>query len=144
MGLSPEIIQMFSSPGRRVLMGRPAGLSIPRVVVSREVVDVTPDQAMEWIAFAWTKYGSGRNFYPTDLAKIRRYAAQMTSGEWKWSLDQEAINLDDGLITNGRHRLHAILLAHETVPCTVVHKKLGADPMATAQGDLNGSSNSSE
>jgi hypothetical protein len=92
-----------------------------------EIMEVTPDQAMEWIAAAWQHYKSGRNFYPTQIEKIRRYASEMRSGEWQWRADGEAICLKDGVIAEGRHRLHAILLSGKTVKCTVKHKNLKKD-----------------
>lgn len=87
-----------------------------------KIEEVTPDRAMEWIATAWQRYKSGRNFYPTELSKIRRYAEMMRTGEWRWTPDQDAICIKDGLVVDGRHRLHAILLSGKTVKCTVDYK----------------------
>ena len=120
--IKEEILAMFRSPGRRILVqhGDPV---MEKFDERAETVVVTPDLAMEWIAFAWTKYGNGRNFYPTDLAKIRQYAEDMEDGRWKWSEDQPAIHLHDGLVADGRHRLHAILLSHKSVKCNVMRRE---------------------
>lgn len=118
-----ELVERFASPGRRIWFAKTADEMPPPPVETVEVIDVTPEMAMEWIAFAWTKYGSGRNFYPTELDKIKRYAKLMEGG--KWELGEGTITLDDGLITDGRHRCHAILLSHCTVKCTIVRRTRG-------------------
>lgn len=120
-------------------MGKPQGSPRVPVVELRMTMDVTPRLAMTWIAFAWTKYGNGRNFYPTQLDKIESYAEDMLDGRWQWSPTQDSINLDDGLVTNGRHRLHAILLSGRTIKCNVVFRDKLPEEVKT-----NGSSNSSE
>ena len=90
--------------------------------VRREVRDVGPEQAMEWLAQTWERYSNGRNFYPTRLEKIQRYSRVMTAGGWQYDPDGDPITLTDGIITGGRHRLHAILLSHTTQRFNVQHK----------------------
>lgn len=84
--------------------------------------EVSPEQAMAWIAATWERYQSGRNFYPTKLEKITRYAEAMRAGEWEYRPDGDPITLTDGIITGGRHRLHAILLSHTTQRFNVKRK----------------------
>ena len=76
--------------------------------------DITPRRAMELIAACWERYENGRNFYPTKLSKILTYAEHMTNGTWEWRETSDPICITDGLVTGGRHRLHAILLSNTT------------------------------
>lgn len=99
------------------------GGSKQRYSESISTVDVTPDMAMEWIAAAWAKYPNGRNFYPTQLSKIRQYAESMATGQWEWTPEQPPVVIQDGLVVDGRHRLHAILLSHQTVKCNLKTKR---------------------
>jgi hypothetical protein len=89
---------------------------------SMQVEEITPLKAMELIAHCWERYQSGRNFYPTKLEKIVRYATQMTEGKWEYRPDGDPITLTDGLITGGRHRLHAVLLSNTTQKFNVKRK----------------------
>lgn len=79
-----------------------------------EARDVGPDQAMAWLAATWAKYENGRNFYPTKLEKIQKYALLMQRDMWTYDPAGASIDITDGIVTGGRHRLHAILLSHTT------------------------------
>lgn len=107
--------------GRRVgrirLPGPP--VAYDETLVSEEV---GPEKAMAWIAATWEHYQSGRNFYPTKLEKITRYATAMREGQWEYRPDGDPIVLTDDIITGGRHRLHAILLSHTTQRVNVKRK----------------------
>ena len=86
------------------------------------VEEITPLKAMELIAACWERYQSGRNFYPTKIEKIKRYAEAMMAGQWEYRPDGDPVTLTDGLITGGRHRLHAILLSNTTQRVNVKRK----------------------
>ena len=86
--------------------------------------DITPLKAMEWLVATWQRYPNGRNFYPTRLEKIVRYAEEMRQGEWEYREDSDPIVLTDGMVTGGRHRLHAILLSGQTIHSNVKIKEL--------------------
>ena len=86
------------------------------------VEEISPLRAMELIAATWEKYQNGRNFYPTKLAKIVRYAEAMSDGRWTYEPGWDTIDITDGTITGGRHRLHAILLSHTTQRFNVKRK----------------------
>src|SRR5919108_2883248 len=105
-------------------LGTPGRIRLPGVPVEydeeRLVEEVTPLRAMELIAHCWERYQAGRNFYPTKLEKILSYAAAMNAGEWKYLPDGDPIVITDGLITGGRHRLHAILLSGKTIRSNVL------------------------
>jgi hypothetical protein len=89
---------------------------------SRTTEDIGPLEAMTLIAACWERYSNGRNFYPTKLDKIVRYAEAMTSGLWRWDPEGDPIAITDGLVTGGRHRLHAILLSNTTHRFNVVRR----------------------
>jgi len=86
------------------------------------VEDVTPRRAMELIAGCWERYSNGRNFYPTKLDKIMRYARAMESGQWVYDAEGDPISITDGLVTGGRHRLHAVLLSHVTIRSNITYR----------------------
>jgi len=86
------------------------------------VEEITPLKAMELIAACWERYESGRNFYPTKIEKIKRYAEAMQNGEWEYRPDGDPICITDGLVTGGRHRLHAVLLSNKTIKANVKRK----------------------
>ena len=106
--------QIGLKPGRVRLPGPPV---VRNTVASVE--DITPLDAMTLIAGAWERYQNGRNFYPTKLDKIIRYAHAMTDGTWEYRPDGDPIHITDGMVTGGRHRLHAILLSNTTQRCNV-------------------------
>lgn len=89
---------------------------------TQSVENITPLMAMELIAAAWERYANGRNFYPTKLEKIIQYASQMTEGKWEFRPDGDPICVTDGMVTGGRHRLHAILLSGKTIKANVKRK----------------------
>lgn len=97
------------TPGRVITPG-------PRPEFTEEIVteDVTPERAMRWIAATWVKYQNGRNFYPTQIDKIIDYAHLMERDMWTCDPADDPIDITNGTITGGRHRLHALLLSHTT------------------------------
>jgi hypothetical protein len=103
--------------GRFRLPGEPQ-----EYTATKEVMEVTPLQAMTWIAETWQRYPNGRNFYPTKIEKIKRYAEDMRSGKWEYRPDGDPIVVTDGMITGGRHRLHAILLSGQTIKANILTK----------------------
>jgi hypothetical protein len=111
------VTQLGHAVGRVRLPGIPVAYDM-RVVAE----DVTPQRAMELIAGCWEQYSNGRNFYPTKLDKIMRYARAMESGQWVYDPESDPICITDGLVTGGRHRLHAVLLSHHTIKANVQYK----------------------
>jgi hypothetical protein len=98
-------------------IGREAGrIRLPGPLVEYDEVvsveEITPLQAMELIAQTWERYSNGRNFYPTKIEKIKQYAQLMSDGQWEYLPDGQTIDITDGVVTGGRHRLHAVLLSH--------------------------------
>lgn len=75
----------------------------PNTRVWSKIMTITPSMAHEWLA---------KNIVNRPLSKItvKRYAQFMLKGEWE--LNGESIIFDiDGNLTNGQHRLNAILEA---------------------------------
>lgn len=85
--------------------------------------EITPLRAMELIAATWEKYQNGRNFYPTRIEKIKAYASKMERGEWIYDPDFQTIDVTNGSVTGGRHRLHAVLLSHTTIKAKVRYRR---------------------
>jgi hypothetical protein len=108
---------MGREPGR-ILASAPA----PEFTEVRVAENVSPLLAMKWIASTWAKYQNGRNFYPTKLEKILAYSELMSSGAWEYRPDGDSIDITDGIVTGGRHRLHAILLSHTTQKMNVLYR----------------------
>ena len=84
------------------------------------IEEVTPDTAMAWIAASWGK--NGRQFYPTQLEKIQRYAKLMRENKWEHDIQHSRIELKDGVVTGGKHRLHAVLLSGKSIWTRVLRK----------------------
>jgi len=80
-----------------------------------EVVDISPEQAYEWLTGA--EYaGPNRNVNPATVA---RYARRMSAGGWR--LTGEAIKFgESGRLLDGQHRLTAIFESGHTVRILVV------------------------
>ena len=87
------------------------------------VEEITPLRAMELIAATWERYQNGRNFYPTRIEKIKAYASKMERGEWIYDPEFEPIDITNGTITGGRHRLHAVLLSHTPIKSKVRYRR---------------------
>jgi len=104
-------------PGR-ILASAPA----PSYDEVRVAEQVSPLLAMRWIAATWQRYQNGRNFYPTKIDKIIQYADLMSAGKWEYRSDGDTIDITDGIVTGGRHRLHAILLSHTTQKFNVLYR----------------------
>lgn len=102
-----RLVEKIGKPGRVRLPGPPISYDEQ---VSVETID--PMKAMEFLAETWKRYPDGRNFYPTKIEKIKRYAEAMRNGEWEYRPEGDPIAITDGMVTGGRHRLHAILLSH--------------------------------
>ncbi|MET7377919.1 hypothetical protein ABZT08_03695 [Streptomyces sp. NPDC005526] len=107
-----------------------------------EVVDVSPQLAMEWLAH-------NTNNRPLSKSTVLQLAGQIQRGEWQ--LTHQGIAFDeDGVLIDGQHRLAAIVKSGITVPLTVTHgvprtaftvmdtgrKRTGRDALALA-GEAN-------
>lgn len=84
------------------------------------IEEITPDTAMTWIANSWGK--NGRQFYPTKIEKIRHYAQLMRENKWEHDIQHSRIELKDGVVTGGKHRLHAVLLSGKPIWSKVLRK----------------------
>lgn len=89
-----------------------------------EIKTITPAIAKEWIA----KKSNPKNRNISEAA-IANYSRAMKNGQWK--LNGEAIIFDeDGILSNGHHRLHAIVRAGVSVQCLIV-EGVKSDAFAT-------------
>ena len=84
---------------------------------SRSIENITPLMALEYLASSWGK--GDRNLAPTSVEKIEDYASMMKDSLW-WNYDEDPIVIKLGMVADGRHRLHAILLSGKTLRCEVV------------------------
>lgn len=76
-----------------------------------EIVNVTPALAREWLS----RMDSNRN---VSTPRVEMYARDMKAG--KWQLSPEGIQFDtQGQLTNGQHRLHAVVKAGVSVQMVV-------------------------
>jgi hypothetical protein len=115
--ISELVRETFGKAGRVRLPSAPPGY-----LETDSVEEITPLQAMTWIAATWAKYPDARNFYPTKLEKIISYAREMEQGAWEFRPEGDPICITDGIVTGGRHRLHAILLSHRTIKSNIKYK----------------------
>lgn len=77
-----------------------------------EVIDVTPDQAAEWIA-------ANTNNRTVRVRTVAMFAKDMAAGNWK--MTGEAIKIaPTGRLLDGQHRLHAVIKSDTTVPMLVL------------------------
>lgn len=77
-----------------------------------EIEYVTPEIAGEWLS----KNSRNRNL---TKSKVATYARDMAEGHWQ--ITGEAIKFNtDGVLSDGQHRLHAIVKSGATVPLLVV------------------------
>lgn len=87
--------------------------------VTVEIVDVTPQQAAEWLA-------NNHHHRPIDPKRVRKYARQMKAGTW--ALNGKTITFDsEGKLLGGQHRLSACVKSGCTFQTLVVR---GLDPVA--------------
>lgn len=70
-----------------------------------EIEHISPQRAVEFLARPWSKQRRISNAF------VRKYARAMTEGRWvEPSLDPIAFNMD-GELSNGQHRLYAVIEA---------------------------------
>ncbi|MCI0565370.1 MAG: hypothetical protein MN733_43450 [Nitrososphaera sp.] len=111
---------------QRTFGKRPGRVRLPGLPVEyderteRELV--TPMRAMQLIAATWDRYPDARNFYPTKIEKIVKYGQDMEAGKWEYRPDGDPIVITDGIVTGGRHRLHAVLLSHKSIESNIKYK----------------------
>lgn len=97
-------------------------------------VEITPDQANDLLAY-------NRQNRPLSKRFIDDYAKQMKSGEWK--LDSSAITFNnEGILTNGQHRLSAIVQANVPVRMLVAfgvenHPEMDRGKSRTIRENIN-------
>ena len=77
-----------------------------------EIVDVTPELAREWLGFNT----HNRNM---RARTVLAYAADMASGDWRWTGDSVKF-ATDGTLLDGQHRLAAIAEAGCTITTLIV------------------------
>jgi hypothetical protein len=96
--------------------------------ISARVVDVTPE-----IARRWLEKNHAENRSLSD-SKIEAYASDMRGGFWR--LTHQGICFDgDGTLTDGQHRLHAVIRSGATVKMLVFGNEGAAfsDPIDTGR-----------
>jgi hypothetical protein len=96
--------------------------------LSARVVDITPEIAKRWLEH---NHAENRNLAE---GKIASYAEDMRGGFWK--LTHQGICFDqDGTLTDGQHRLHAVVRSGVTVKMLVFGNENSAlsDPIDTGR-----------
>lgn len=89
-----------------------------------EVREVTPELAESWLLL-------NTQNRPISQGRVDQYARDMKDG--RWTLTHQAIGFDtEGKLSDGQHRLAAVVQAGVAIPMLVVH---GLDPEATAHVD---------
>jgi hypothetical protein len=110
------------------------------------VVQVTPDQAAEWLA------NNNNHNRTIRESKVAAYARDMKSGAWQFNGDSVRF-ADDGTLLDGQHRLSAIIRSGMAVSVIVVWglekasqntMDIGAHRLLRDQLHLAGESNSNE
>jgi hypothetical protein len=82
--------------------------------MNTEVMTITPRLAKSWIE----KYSNPRNRNISESA-VANYARAMATGQWQ--LNGEAIIFDsNGILTNGHHRLHALVRSNSSVEFLII------------------------
>lgn len=76
------------------------------------IMTVTPDMASDWLTHNHTNRKLDKNL-------VAKYAGDMSAGNF--TLNPDAIAFDaDGNLTNGQHRLHAIVMSGVSTACVVI------------------------
>jgi hypothetical protein len=75
-------------------------------------MEVTPSIAEEWLKDAL------QQGLPLNLERVEKFAADITNGNWEYCFETIEIS-KNGKLINGRHRLHAIILADKPLRCGV-------------------------
>lgn len=79
-----------------------------------EMVNVTPELAKRW----WdNRFDKQR---PLNMSNARKYAKDMTDGNWRLDSDGIIVLNKRGQLMNGQHRSMAVILADTTVPMFVM------------------------
>ena len=91
-----------------------------------EYVDITPDQATEWLDKA------GRNRKLSNRV-VNKYAAAMSRGDWL--VTSQGICFDEfGKLIDGQHRLSAIAASGKTIRMLVIKATTGRSQLVLDQG----------
>lgn len=93
----------------------------PRV----EVITITPAMAKAWIESTGDK-----NFRKTTLRRAETIADDIIKG--RWDLNYETIKINDGIVEDGLHRLHACVIANRPIQSLVI---FGVKPEALRSVD---------
>jgi hypothetical protein len=75
-----------------------------------EIFSINPDDAIAILARA-----EGRNFRELNKHVVACYARQMREGQWHTNSGAPIVFAPDGVLTDGQHRLHALILAGITL-----------------------------
>lgn len=75
------------------------------------IVQVTPDMARRWL----DRNIGNRNLRPR---KVEKYARDMANGDWAIANDAICFT-PDGVLSNGQHRLHAVIASGVTVTMVI-------------------------
>jgi hypothetical protein len=109
-------------------------IPVPEYDETRSTEMLSPLDAMAILATCWTHYKNGSNLAATKLDKIIRYADAMKAGSWTFDPSAQDITLVDGVVANGRRRLHAILLSSTSQQFNITRR--------TTKENSNGSNHS--
>lgn len=97
-----------------------------RTLPTASYMEVTPDLATEWLD------DPGRNRRLNDR-RVNAYTDIMKRGDWM--VNNDAVTFDEyGKLTNGQHRLSAVVRADVTVPMLVVNSVPGRAQLIMDQG----------
>lgn len=80
--------------------------------VEEKIENITPNMATKYLR----KNKKNRNI---SRISVERYAESMENGSWKYNAFPIVFD-QDGLLMDGQHRLHAIILSGHTIKCKVV------------------------
>jgi hypothetical protein len=78
-----------------------------------EVVQMTPEMAKQML-----KLNTG-NFRPVDSRRVKMYANEMESGQWK--VNGETIKISNNVLVDGQHRLNAVVRSCKIITMIVVY-----------------------
>lgn len=114
--------RMFATP--KVFLGPrdeyPPGLPEQPSGMYTKSVDITPDQALEWLTAPLPVLADGAPVLqrPLDPAWVRTIEGWITRGDWQESPEGFVLAPNGGLL-EGMHRAHAIVNTGRTVPARV-------------------------
>lgn len=83
-----------------------------------QLMSVTPE-----LAASWLKMNTKNR--PLSILTIKRYVSEMNAGTWRHPTGESLIFDTDGVVQQGQHRLHAVVVSGKTIEFWVM---FNADP----------------